>query len=112
MKLIYFSFRYRHREKELNNFLKSRIYGNIFLLNLGGPFRFLLAKILTFLGIGKAISCDGRPLIQDKSKGINFWMRGTHLNIPEKLRMLNCFIVSNCVIISLFSPLITPDLKV
>jgi len=88
MKLIYFSFRYRHRKKELNNFLKSQFYGNIFLLNLGGPLRFFIAKILSLLNIGQSISCDGRPLIKDKSKGINFWMRGTCLNIPEDLRSL------------------------
>ena len=45
--------------------------------------------MLIFLKIGKAISCDGRPLITDKSKGINFWMRGTVLNIPSNLRNLN-----------------------
>ena len=89
MKLIYFSFRYRHREKELNNFLKSRFYGNFLLLNLGGPFRYLLSKIFSLLKIGKGISCDGRPLIKKKSNGINFWMRGTYLNIPKNIRSLN-----------------------
>ena len=86
MKLIYFSFRYRHRQKELNNFLKSRFYGNFFILNLGGPFRYFLAKILSIFKIGKAISCDGRPLIDNESVGINFWMRGTLLDIPKNLR--------------------------
>jgi len=89
MKLIYFSFRYRHREKELNNFLKSRFYGSFLLLNLGGPFRYLLSKIFSLFKIGKAISCDGRPLIKKKSNGINFWMRGTYLNIPKDIRSLN-----------------------
>ena len=89
MKLIYFSFRYRHRQKELNNFLKSRFYGNYMLLNLGGPFRYIFSKIFSLFKIGKAISCDGRPLIKKKSNGINFWMRGTHLNIPKDIRSLN-----------------------
>ena len=89
MKLIYFSFRHRHRQKELNNFLKSRFYGNYMLLNLGGPFRYIFSKIFTLFKIGKAISCDGRPLIKKKSIGINFWMRGTHLNIPKDVRSLN-----------------------
>ena len=89
MRLIFFSFKHRYREKELNNFLNTRIYGKYFILNLGGPFKHFIAKILLFLRIGKAISCDGRPLITDKSRGINFWMRGTSLNIPSNLINLN-----------------------
>ena len=67
----------------------TRIYGKYFILNLGGPFKHFVARILMFLKIGKAISCDGRPLIPDKSKGINLWMRGTNLNIPNDLKNLN-----------------------
>ena len=89
MRLVFFSFRHRYRKKELNNFLANRIYGKYFILNLGGPFKHFVAKILIFLKIGKAISCDGRPLIPDKSKGINFWMRGTTLNIPNDFKNLN-----------------------
>ena len=89
MRLIFFSFKHRYRQKELNNFLNSRIYGKYFILNLGGPLKHLIAKILLFLRIGKTISCDGRPLIADKSRGINFWMRGTALNIPDNLKNLN-----------------------
>ena len=89
MRLIFFSLKNRYRQKELNNFLNTRIYGKYFILNLGGPFKNFIAKILLFLRIGKAISCDGRPLISDKSKGINFWMRGTTLNIPNDFKNLN-----------------------
>ena len=89
MRLIFFSFKHRYREKELNNFLNTRFYGKYFILNLGGPFKYFIAKILLFLRIGKAISCDGRPLIADKSRGMNFWMRGTSLNIPSNLKNLN-----------------------
>ena len=89
MGLVFFSFKHRYRKKELNNFLATRIYGKYFILNLSGPFKHFVAKILMFLKIGKAISCDGRPLIPDKSKGINFWMRGTTLNIPISLWNLN-----------------------
>ncbi len=89
MRLIFFSFKHRYRQKELNNFLKSRTYGKYFILNLGGPFRYFIAKLLTFLRIGRAISCDGKPLITKKSKGINFWMRGTTQHIPKDLKKLN-----------------------
>jgi|TARA_B100001964_G_scaffold205156_1_gene235399 hypothetical protein len=85
MKFIYFSFKHRYRYGDLNNFLNSRIYGKYFVLNLGGPFKSFIAKLLTFFKIGKAISCDGKPLITDKSRGINFWMRGTTINIPFNL---------------------------
>ena len=89
MRLIFFSFKHRYRQKDLNNFLKSRTYGKYFILNLGGPFRYFIAKLLTFLRIGRAISCDGKPLITEKSRGINFWMRGTTLHIPKDLKKLN-----------------------
>ena len=89
MRLIFFSFKHRYRQKELNNFLKSRTYGKYFILNLGGPFRYFIAKLLTFLRIGRTISCDGKPLITEKSRGINFWMRGTTLHIPKDLKKLN-----------------------
>ena len=89
MRLIFFSFKHRYRQKELNNFLYTRVYGKYFILNLGGPLKHFIAKILLFLRIGRAISCDGRPLIADKSRRINFWMRGTTLNIPSNLKNLN-----------------------
>ena len=85
MNLIYFAFKYRYRFKDLNNFLKSRIYGNYILLNFSGPFKYYLSKILILLKIGRAISCDGHPLIKNKSQGYNFFIRGTDLNIPSNL---------------------------
>ena len=89
MNLVFFSFRHRYRQKELNNFLTSRIYGKYLVLNLGGPFKHFIAKLLIFLKIGKAISCDGKPLIANKSRGINYWIRGTTLNIPSNFKNLN-----------------------
>jgi len=94
MNLIYFAFKYRYRFKDLNNFLKSRIYGNYILLNFSGPFKYYLSKILILLKIGRAISCDGRPLIKNKSQGYNFFIRGTDLNIPSNLLDLDNNIVS------------------
>lgn len=96
MKFIYFSFKHRHRYKDLNNFLKTRVYGKYFILNLGGPIKHFIAKILLFFKIGKGISCDGRPIITDQSKGINFWVRGTILNVPNMLRNLNNNFVTVC----------------
>ena len=94
MNLIYFAFKHRYRFKDLNNFLKSRIYGNYILLNFSGPFKHYLSKILILLKIGRAISCDGRPLIKNKSQGYNFFIRGTDLNIPTDLLDLDNNIVA------------------
>ena len=94
MNLIYFAFKYRYRFKDLNNFLKSRIYGNYILLNFSGPFKYYLSKILILLKIGRAISCDGQPLIGNKSQGYNFFIRGTDLNIPTNLLDLDNNIVA------------------
>jgi len=52
-------------------------------MNLSGPIYSYFAKILIFLKIGKAISCDGQPVLSDKKSGINFWVRGTNLDIPQ-----------------------------
>ena len=94
MNLIYFAFKYRYRFKDLNNFLNSRIYGKYILLNFSGPFKYYLSKILILLKIGRAISCDGRPLIKNKSQGYNFFIRGTDLNIPTNLLDLDNNIVA------------------
>ena len=94
MKLVFFAFKHRYRYKDLNNFLHSRLYGKYFLLNLGGPFRHLVAKILLNTPFGFAISCDARPLIKNKKSGINFFIRGTNLNIPTNFRHLDNNFVS------------------
>ncbi|MDA9701811.1 hypothetical protein N9U95_00650 [Candidatus Pelagibacter sp.] len=94
MKFVFFAFKHRYRYKDLNNFLHSRFYGKYFLLNLAGPFRYLIAKILLKLKFGFAISCDARPLIENKKSGINFFIRGTNLNIPTNFRYLDNNFVS------------------
>tara|TARA_X000000950_G_scaffold105863_1_gene133343 strand:+ start:16 stop:1008 length:993 start_codon:yes stop_codon:yes gene_type:complete len=94
MKLVFFAFKHRYRYKDLNNFLHSRLYGKYFLLNLSGPFRYLIARFLLKIKFGFAISCDARPLIENKKSGINFFIRGTNLNIPGNFRQLNNNFVS------------------
>tara|TARA_B100000989_G_scaffold297289_2_gene282633 strand:+ start:2003 stop:2995 length:993 start_codon:yes stop_codon:yes gene_type:complete len=94
MKLVFFAFKHRYRFKDLNNFLHSRLYGKYFLLNLGGPLKHFIAKILLKINFGFAISCDARPLIENKKNGINFFIRGTNLNIPNNFKHLNNNFVS------------------
>lgn len=86
MKVIYFAFKHRFRYKDLNNFLSTRFYGKYLVLNLGGPFKHFIAKFFLKFRLGFAISCDGRPLISDKKLGINFFVRGTNLNIPIRFK--------------------------
>ena len=88
MKFVFFAFKHRYRYKDLNNFLYSRLYGKYLILNLGGPLKYFIAKILLKLKFGFAISCDARPLIKNKKSGINFFIRGTNLNIPSNFRQL------------------------
>ena len=94
MKLVFFAFKHRFRFKDLNNFLKSRIYGKYFLLNLGGPFKHFVAKFLLKINYGYAISCDARPLIENKKSGINFFLKGSNLSIPKSFKHLNNNFVS------------------
>jgi len=94
MKLVFFAFKHRYRFKDLNNFLYSRFYGKYFLLNLGGPFKHFIARILLKINFGSAISCDARPLIKSEKSGINFFIRGTNLNIPTHLKYLDNNFVS------------------
>ena len=92
MKLIFFAFKHRYRLKDLNNFLYSRLCGKYFLLNLGGPFKYFIAKILLKINFGFAISCDARPLIENKRSGINFFIRSTNLNVPSYFKHLDNFV--------------------
>ena len=94
MKIIYFAFKHRYRIKDLNNFLKTKKYGNFFVINFSGSLKHYFAKFLNIMNIGKAISCDGRPLIANKKKGYNFYMRGTDFNIPSNLTNYNNNIVT------------------
>ena len=94
MKIIFFAFKHRYRFKDLNNFLHSRKYGQYLIINLSGPFKHYLSKIFMFLKIGKYISCDGRPIIQNIKIGYNFFIRGSELNIPSNFKPLENNIVS------------------
>ncbi len=94
MKIIFFAFKHRYRFKDLNNFLHSRKYGQYFIINLSGPFKYYLSKIFMFLKIGKYISCDGKPIIKNPKIGYNFFIRGSDLNIPSNFNALQNNIVS------------------
>ena len=94
MKFVFFAFKHRYRFKDLNNFLHTRLYGKYFLLNLGGPIKHFIARILLKINFGFAISCDARPLIENKKHGINFFIRGTNLNIPNNFKHLDNNFVS------------------
>ena len=45
MKILYFAFKHRHRYKDLNNFLKTKKYGEYLVINLGGPIKSFFAQL-------------------------------------------------------------------
>ena len=95
MRFLIFIFHYRFRRQALNNILKRIKIKKYYLINLSGPIFSIFGKILMFFKLGKYISCDGEPLI--KKSGINLWMDGTYLKIPDKFKNLknNCVIMDN-----------------
>ena len=96
MKIIFFSFKARYRKMLFNNFLQNNIYGKYIVINLGGPIKHYIAKLFSFVGIGRSISCDGNPLISNISKGINFWSRNSlHLEDDKKKLNNNFFAINN-----------------
>jgi len=95
MKLIFFSFKARYRRMLFNNFVNNNIYGKYIVINLSGPFKHYIAKLLSLLGIGRSISCDGEPLISNISKGINFWSRNSLYIENDKKKLTNNFFAIN-----------------
>ena len=71
--------------------------------NLSGPVYSVLGKILLFFKLGKFISCDGEPFI--KKSGINLWMGGTDIKIPDDFKTFhnNCVVMNNLTL-RLYSP--------
>ena len=95
MKFLFFIFHFRYRQRTLNNILKRRKIKKYFLINLSGPVYSVLGKILLFFKLGKFISCDGEPFI--KKTGINLWMGGTDVKIPNDFKTFhnNCVVMNN-----------------
>jgi hypothetical protein len=86
MRVLFLFFRNNYRKKALGNFVKTRLYGKYFIINLSGVIKFFLFfNLIKFLKFGKIISIDGNPLVA-KQVGINFWLTGTHMKILEKFR--------------------------
>ncbi len=95
MKFLFFIFHFRYRQRTLNNILKRKKVRKYFLINLSGPFYSMFGKILLFFKLGKFISCDGEPFV--KKLGINLWMGGTDIKIPENFKDYknNCVVMNN-----------------
>lgn len=84
MKIVFLVFRNNYRFFALGNFAKSRKYGDVLIISLGGKFKSIIGSCLYYLGIGKFISIDGSPFLKNRNNSINFWLTGTSLKILNK----------------------------
>lgn len=99
-KTIFLIFKSNHRYSALGNFGKSKIYGNISLISLGGRFKSIIGKILYYLKIGKFISIDANPFLKDEKNSINIWFNGTWKILEECKKYNNNFLNINNPIIN------------
>ncbi len=99
-KIIFLVFKNNYRFNALGNFAKTSKYEDILLISLGGRFKSFIGKILYFFRLGKFISIDGDPILNDEKLSINFWFTGTSLKISKNSKHLkNNFVnMSNPVI--------------
>ena len=81
MKIVFLVFRNNYRFSALGNFAKSRKYGDVLIISLGGKFKSIIGSCLYYLRIGKFISIDGSPFLENRNNSINFWLTGTSLKI-------------------------------
>lgn len=88
-KIVFLLFKNNYRLNALGNFAKSNKYGDILLISLGGRFKSFIGKILYFFKLGKFISIDGDPTLNDENFSINLWFTGTSLKISKNLKYLN-----------------------
>ena len=83
---IFLIFRSNYRKSTIGNFDKSNSYGDIKLISLSGRIKSIFGRILYFFKIGKFISVDGDPFLQDEKNSINIWFTGTSLRITKKYK--------------------------
>ena len=85
-KIIFLVFRNKYRYSSLANFGKSKRYGNVLLISLGGRFKVFIGKILYYLKLGKFISIDGDPFFENNKTSINLWFGGSSFKITKKYK--------------------------
>ena len=110
MKYLIFIFKHRFRKKFLNNFLKCKKVKNTFVIDLSGPYFYLLGKILYFFIRTKKvvfISCDGLDFLKRENNSINLWMGGTSEKILDKYKKFKNNFVPASTIFSDESKLLT-----
>ncbi len=101
MKYLVFIFKYRFRRSSLNNFLKCKKIKDIRIIDLSGPFFYLIGKILYFFIRSKKvvfISCDGLDFLEREGNSVNFWMGGTTEKIVQKYQKFrNNFVAASTI---------------
>ena len=91
-KTVFLIFGSNHRYSALGNFGKSKNYGDILLISLGGRFKSIIGRILYFFRIGKFIAIDANPFLKNKKNSINLWFNGTWKIFKEFKRYDNNFV--------------------
>ncbi len=95
-KIIFLVFRNKYRYSSLANFGKSKKYGDVLLISLGGRIKVFIGKILYYLKLGKFISIDGDPFFENNETSINLWFGGSSFKITKKYRgFLNNYVNIN-----------------
>ena len=85
-KYIFLIFRNDFRKATIGNFGKSNSYGNINLISLSGRIKSIFGRILYFLKLGKFISVDGDPFLEDEKNSINIWFSGTSQKVTKRFQ--------------------------
>ena len=119
MKYLIFIFKHRFRRSSLNNLLKCKKIKHTKIIDLSGPFFYLIGKILYFLIRNKKvvfISCDGLDFLKRDTNSINFWMGGTSEKIVKRYKKAkNNFVAASTIftddskLLTFYPTLITKD---
>tara|TARA_B100001175_G_C19407182_1_gene589235 strand:+ start:19 stop:1017 length:999 start_codon:yes stop_codon:yes gene_type:complete len=119
MKYLIFIFKHRFRRSSLNNLLKCKKIKHTKIIDLSGPFFYLIGKILYFFLRNKKvvfISCDGLDFLKRDTNSINFWMGGTSEKIVKRYKKAkNNFVAASTIftddskLLTFYPTLITKD---
>ncbi len=76
-KIVFLIFGSNHRYSALGRFGRTKKYGDILVISLGGRLKSIIGRIFYFFNIGKFIAIDANPFLKNKKNSINLWFNGT-----------------------------------
>jgi len=104
-KIVFLIFGSNHRYSALGRFGRTKKYGDILVISLGGRLKSIIGRIFYFFNIGKFIAIDANPFLKNKKNSINLWFNGTW-KIFKELKSYN----NNYV--NIYNPLINEEQKI